>query len=149
VSWYLGLVIWIGFSVPVGVGIGLVLRRLGRSSPVVKTSTHAWSDKGSMPRRFVRRHSPIHEGAEFNNRSPALLEARRALSLAITDWYKLPDDAMPSIAGSGEERADDDIAYFEQAETEAADHMKAAARALAGATEHAASLRSRASSEDR
>jgi hypothetical protein len=144
-SWYLWLVFWISFSVLVGVGIGIVLRRLGRSYPVVKKSTHAWSGKGSIPRRFQRR-SPIYEGAEFNDRSPSLLEARRMLSLAITDWYKLPDDAVPSIAGSGDERAEDDIAYLKQAQTEAADHMKAAARALEAATEYAASLRSRASS---
>jgi hypothetical protein len=104
----------------------------------------------------ITRRSTIDEGAEpratrLDNASPSLLEALRTLSLAITGWYQLPDDAVPSIAGSGGERAADDIAYLEQAQTEAADHMKAAARALEAATEYAASLRSRASSgpEDR
>jgi hypothetical protein len=98
------------------------------------------------------RRSPIDEGAEPRATRlddafpPSLLEALRTLSLAITGWYQLPDDAVPSIAGSGGERAEDDIAYLEQAQTEAADHMKAAARALEAATEYAASLRSRASS---
>jgi hypothetical protein len=98
------------------------------------------------------RRSPIDEGAEPRATRlddafpPSLLEALRTLSLAITGWYQLPDDAVPSIAGRGGERAEDDIAYLEQAQTEAADHMKAAARALEAATEYAASLRSRASS---
>jgi hypothetical protein len=99
----------------------------------------------------ITRRSPIDEGAEpratrLDDAPPSLLEALRTLSLAITGWYQLPDDAVPSIAGSGGERAEDDIAYLEQAQTEAANHMKAAAWALEAATEYAASLRSRASS---
>ena len=71
-SWYLWLAFWIGFSVLVGVGIGIVLRRLGRSYPVEKKSTHAWTGRAVIepaPSSVGERRGTHRRGID-----PSLLE---------------------------------------------------------------------------